>query len=91
MTYDDAAEKCSKLRDRNSPTGKGRIAVVKNSQDNDELSSLLQHAFGYKLKVSCLVKCFVRVGDRLKLAETNEGFPTSKCQTINITVEEEEH
>ena len=51
MTDNDAAEKCSQLRDRNSPTGRGRIAVVRNSEDNDALSSLLQHAFGYKLKV----------------------------------------
>ena len=51
MTYGDAAAKCATLRDRNSPTGKGRIAVVRNSGENDELSSLLQHAFGYKLKV----------------------------------------
>ena len=59
MTYDDAAAKCATLRDRNSPTGKGRIAVVRNSGENDELSSLLQHAFGYKLKV-CIIEIQIK-------------------------------
>jgi len=51
MTYPEAVDKCKALRDRDSADGRGRLAVVRNQNDNDELTSLLQHAFGYKLKV----------------------------------------
>ena len=52
MTYPDAVAKCGLLRDRNSATGRGRLAVVRSKEDNSALTSLLQHAFGYKLKVN---------------------------------------
>ena len=51
LSFTDAKEKCSKLIDTNSPSGRGRLAVVRSVNDNQELTSLLQHAFGYKFKV----------------------------------------
>lgn len=52
MTFEDAQAKCRTLRNDNAADGRGRLAVVNDKKSNDEMTSLLQHAFGYKFRVS---------------------------------------